>query len=66
MDAPKGKLNYECVSRGEPEVRGADRELKCASHPWRQSGSLPVPPRLRGPWREDPQVVMVTNSRSMK
>lgn len=37
------------VSGGEPEVREAVRELKCASYPWGQSGSPPVSPRLRGP-----------------
>lgn len=49
IGTPKGNLNYGCMSGGEPEVRGADRELKCEPYPWRQSGSPPVLPRLQGP-----------------
>lgn len=65
MGSLRRKLNYGCMSEGELEVRRKWQELKCASYPWRQSDSPPVPPHLRGPWREDPQVVMVTKSNSI-
>lgn len=65
MGSLRRKLNYGCMSEGELEVRRKWQELKCASYPWRQSDSPPVPLHLRGPWREDPQVVMVTKSNSM-
>lgn len=65
MGSLRTKLNYGCMSEGELEVRRKWQELKCASYPWRQSDSPHVPLHLRGPWREDPQVVMVTKSNSM-
>lgn len=62
MGSPKGKLYYGCVSGGEPEVREQTEFKSHPSHPRGQSGSPPASPHLRGPWGEDPQVVMVTKS----